>query len=126
MNDEQKIKTKKEMQIEGSNMDNKEFSAPIWSKEEKELSRTLYGCEIIQEKCSQQELKNTELPNDTYIVSYYQNKKLFYDLVRGKRVKIFDMYWDKIRDNLQKIDWGYGRINPKLWGYQAPKTKKRK
>jgi len=36
------------------------------------------------------------------------------------------MYWDKIRSNLNKIDWGYGRINPKLWGYQVPKSKKRK
>jgi hypothetical protein len=113
------------MSVENSN-NNREFSEPIWSQEEKNLSKTLYGCEILQEKCSQQELKNTELPNDTYIVSYYQNEKLFHDLVRGKRVKIFDMYWDKIRDNLQKIDWGYGRINPKLWGYQAPKSKKRK
>jgi hypothetical protein len=122
----EKDTVKNDMAVD-KNISNKEDNyKPTWTKEEKELSKTLYGCEILYEKCSQQELKNTELPNDTYIVSYQQNGKVFHDLVRGKRVKIFDMYWDKIRDNLQKIDWGYGRINPKLWGYQAPKTKKRK
>jgi hypothetical protein len=117
---------KNNMAVENSNSDREDTFEPTWTKEEKELSKTLYGCEIVQEKCSRQELRNTELPNDTYIVSYHQNGKLFHDLVRGKRVKIFDMYWDKIRDSIQKIDWGYGRINPKLWGYQAPKSKKRK
>jgi hypothetical protein len=39
---------------------------------------------------------------------------------------IFDMYWDKFGDALKKIEWADGRVNPRLWGYQAPKTKKRK
>ena len=39
---------------------------------------------------------------------------------------IFDMYWDKFREGLKSIDFGYGRVNPRLWGYQSPKTKKRK
>lgn len=108
------------------NTKKEEYSDTTWTKDEKECSKSLYGCEIIQEKCSQVELRNTQLPNDTYIVSYYQEETLYHDLVRGKRVKIFDMYWDKIRTNLQKIDWGYGRINPKLWGHQETKTKKRK
>jgi hypothetical protein len=122
----EKDTVKNDMSVGKNDSDKEDNLKPIWTKEEKELSKSLYGCEVLQEKCTDKELKNTELPNDTYIVSYYQNEKLFHDLVRGKRIKIFDMYWDKIRSNLNKIDWGYGRINPKLWGYQAPKSKKRK
>ena len=36
------------------------------------------------------------------------------------------MYWDKFGSNLKSIDFGNGRINPKLWGYKAPESKKRK
>jgi hypothetical protein len=122
----EKDTVKNDMSVGKNDSDKEDNLKPIWTKEEKELSKSLYGCEVLQEKCTDKELKNTELPNDTYIVSYYQNEKLFHDLVRGKRIKIFDMYWDKIRSNLNKIDWGYGRINPKLWGYQVPKSKKRK
>jgi len=126
MGNKQKMKTEKEMQVENSEVLNEDFSAPIWTKEEKELSKKLYGCEIMQEKCTQQELKNTQLPSDTYIISYYQKGTLFHDLVRGKRVRIFDMYYDKIGNCIHNIDFGYGKISPKLWGYQAPKSKKRK
>jgi hypothetical protein len=117
---------RKDMEVGNSNYEKEENYNLTWTAHERESSKSVYGCEILQEKCSKAELKNTQLPNDTYIVSYYQDGKLFHDLVRGKRVKIFDMYWDKIRENLLKIDFGYGRINPKLWGYQAPKSKKRK
>jgi hypothetical protein len=122
----EKNTVKNDMAVGKKDSNNEDYSNPTWTKEEKELSKSLYGCEILYEKCNDIELKNTELPSDAYIVSYYQNQNLFHDLVRGKKVKIFDMYWDKIRSNLNKIDWGYGRINPKLWGYQAPKSKKRK
>jgi hypothetical protein len=36
------------------------------------------------------------------------------------------MYWDKFRENLKSIGFGYGRHNPKTWGYKAPEKKKRK
>jgi hypothetical protein len=49
------------------------------------------------------------------------------DLCRGTRVKIFDMYYDKFGpDVITKIDWGYGRVSPRIWGYKAPEKKKRK
>lgn len=122
----QKMNIEKETKVENSKDKNKDFSTPIWSKEEKEISKKMYGCEIIQEKCSTEELKNTQLPSDTYIITYYQNGTLFHDLVRGKRVHIFDMYYDKIGNRIKSINFGYGKINPKLWGYQTTKSKKRK
>ena len=27
---------------------------------------------------------------------------------------------------IQKIDFGYGRVNPKLWGYKQPEKKKKR
>lgn len=118
---------KENMAVEKSSSNKEEYFGLTWTKEEKESSKHLYGCEILQERCSQKELRNTELPNDTYIISYYQDGDIFHDLVRGRRVKVFDMYYDKFGPgSIQKIDFGYGRINPKLWGYQASKSKKRK
>lgn len=124
MNQKTKIASKK-MTEENSN--HEEFSNPIWSEEEKLSSNKIYGCEVMGEKCTDVELKNKNLPNDTYIISYYQEGKLFRDLVRGKRVKIFDMYYDKLgKDSITDIDFGYGVISPKLWGVESPKQKKRK
>ena len=57
---------------------------------------------------------------------YFVDEKLCYDLTIGSKTHLFDMYWDKFRHNLKDIAYGHGRINPKLWGYQAPQKKRRK
>ena len=37
------------------------------------------------------------------------------------------MYYDKYgKGAVQKIDFGYGTMNPKLWGQKPKKEKKRK
>lgn len=98
-----------------------------WTEHEIQLSKTRYGCEIIKSRCNFQDSKDRSLPNDSFIVSYYSGGELCHDITRaGKRVNIFDMYWDKFRNDLKSIEWTHGRVNPKLWGYQAPKSKKRK
>jgi len=97
-----------------------------WTPAEKETCKSRYGCEIMIENGSYAEVCTKDAPNDAYIIKYLVDDKVCFDLTRGTRVRLFDMYWDKFRDNLKDIDFGYGRVNPKLWGYQAPKTKKRK
>lgn len=110
---------------ETSNKENR--NKKFWTDEEKEKSISLYGCEILLEKSTPEDLKNKNLPNDTYIVSYCDNGVFCCDLVRStKKSNIFDMYWDKVRTDLINIEYGYGTVNPKNWGYQAPKNKKRK
>jgi len=38
----------------------------------------------------------------------------------GPRVKVFDLYYDKFgKGVIENIDWGYGTVSPKLWGYQS-------
>jgi hypothetical protein len=98
-----------------------------WTPEEKKEIPSQYGCEILFERTTLQQIKNPSLPSDAYIVIYRVNNETFMDLCRGTRVKIFDMYYDKFGpQSVQKIDWGYGRVNPRLWGYKASEGKKKK
>jgi len=98
-----------------------------WTPEEKKEIPYQYGCELIYERATLQQLKDPSLPSDAYIVIYRVNDETFMDLCRGTRVRIFDMYYDRFGPgSVQKIDWGYGRTNPKLWGYKAPEAKKKK
>ena len=99
-----------------------------WTPEEKKDIPPLYGCEILLENTTMDLVKDPSFPNDAYIVVYQVNNKKYIDLCRGNRIRIFDLYYDKFGPgSVQKIDWGYGRVNPRIWGYKAsPKTKKRK
>ena len=98
-----------------------------WTSVEKESSKQRYGCEIMIENGSWEQVSTTDCPNDARIIKYEVDGQVRYDLTRSqKEVKIFDMYWDKFGSNLKSIEFGNGRINPKLWGYKAPESKKRK
>ena len=98
----------------------------IWSAEEKEGSRTNYGCEIVIENGSYQDVSTVKAPTDSYIVKYLHEDAVHFDLTRGTRVTVFDMYYDKFKGGLKSIDYGKGTIKPNLWGYQSPKSSKKK
>ena len=86
-----------------------------------------YGCEVLLEKTAIDKAKDISFPNDAYLIWYNNDGEERLDLVRGSRVRIFDMYYDKYGQGVvKKIDFGYGRTNPKLWGYKQPEKKKRK
>jgi len=87
-----------------------------------------YGCEILLEKTTLEQAKDSSFPNDAYLIWYIVDGEEHLDLTRcAKRVSLFDMYYDKYGPgSVQKIDFGYGRVNPKLWGYKQPEKKKRK
>ena len=96
-------------------------------KEENTNIPSSYGCEILLEKSTLEQVKDPSFPSDAYLIWYELEDKEYIDLVRGKRVSIFDFYYDKYGPNVvKKIDFGYGRTNPKVWGYKAPEKKKRK
>lgn len=98
-----------------------------WSSEEKKFLPPQYGCEILVEDGSLEQVRGTDFPNDAYIVTYKVDGKRHQDLCRGKRVNIFDLYYDKFgKGAVQDIDFGYGKISPKTWGYKPPEKKKRK
>jgi hypothetical protein len=87
-----------------------------------------YGCEILLQKTTLEKVKDPSFPNDAYCIWYNVEGETFMDLTRcRKRVDLFDMYYDTYGPGaVQKIDFGYGRVNPKLWGYKQPEKKKRK
>lgn len=75
---------------------------------------------------------DADLPTDTHIIEYVVDGETTYDAIRAyKKSNVFDEYYDKFkRDNLNgtvvAITNGYGRIRPKLYGYKAPETSKKK
>ena len=91
----------------------------IMAEEKKKENQVLpyeYGCEILLEKTSIDKAKDPYLPNDTYLIWYMQEGKEYLDMVRGSAVRVFDMYYDRYGENsIKKIDFGYGRMNPKVW-----------
>ncbi len=98
-----------------------------YGKEERSILPSNYGCDILLQNTTLDKAKDPSFPNDAYLIWYNVEGKDNLDLVRGTRVRIFDMYYDKYGPGtVQKIDFGYGRISPKLWGYKQPEKKKRK
>lgn len=87
-----------------------------------------YGCDVLQEKTSHQIANDKSLPNDAYLITYIVDGETHMDLTRCKsQVSLFDMYYDTYGPNaVQSISYGYGTVNPKLWGHKSPETKKRK
>lgn len=98
---------------------------------ENEVKNTLrpydYGCEILLEDTTEEESNNPNFPNDAYNVYYRQSDKDCLDVCRGGRVKIFDYYYDKYgKNSIQKIVWGYGKMNPKVWLTNRTSKKRKK
>ena len=109
--------------------DNSDIKETYWTPSEKESLKEQYGCEILVENGSLDEVMTTDAPSDAWIVTYEIDDTVHRDLTRGTRVKLFDMYYDKFRMGIKIIDYGKGIIKPSLWGYQSatsPKKKKRK
>jgi len=98
-----------------------------WTASEKENSRRKYGVEIMIENGTWGQVTTKECPNDARIVTYEVDGEIRYDLTRSqKAVNIFDMYWDKFREGIKKIEYGMGRHNPKLWEEVSKANKKKK
>lgn len=97
-----------------------------WSSNEKQTSKDVYGCEILVDNGTIEDVSKIEYPNDASIIKYYVDDKVCFDLTRGSRTSLFNMYYDKFKKDLKEINWGKGTISPKIWGYKSPQTKKKK
>ena len=87
-----------------------------------------YSCQILQEKTTLEAANDKTLPNDARLVWYVVNGVEYIDLTRcRKTVELFDIYYDKYgKGAVQRIDFGYGTVNPKLWGYKSKDKDKKK
>jgi hypothetical protein len=96
-------------------------------REERAVLPSAYGCEILLEQTTIEKANDPSFPNDAYLIWYKLGDKQYIDLVRGRRVNIFDMYYDQYGSGvIQKIDWGYGKVSPKMWGYKSTEKKKKR
>jgi hypothetical protein len=119
------VKTEKEV-AEQKEPSKEEKKKPIWTSEEKENCKSEYGCELIVDNGSMKDVTIRQAPIDAFIVKYVHEGEICFDLTRGSRYKLFDMYWDKFKGGLQSIDYGKGTIKPQSWGYTPPQQKKKR
>ena len=98
----------------------------FWTSEERKNFKTNYGTEIVVENGSLEDVSTKQAPTDCYIIKYVRDDNVHYDLARGTKVTLFDMYWDKFKGGLKSIGYGNGTIKPNLWRYQSPKPKGKK
>lgn len=99
-----------------------------WTPEEKNNVPPRYGCQILLQNTTLEIAKDSSFPSDAYLIWYEVDGETRMDLCRtSKRINLFDLYYDKFGPgSIKKIDFGYGRTNPKLWGYKQPEKKKKK
>ena len=86
-----------------------------------------YGCQILLEKTTLEMANDKSFPNDARLIWYIVDGVEYMDLTRCKKTsKLFDMYYDRYgKGAVQKIDFGFGAVNPKLWGYKSKDKKKK-
>lgn len=82
---------------------------------------------IIHENCDQELANDKTLPNNAFIIEYKVDDVSYYDIViAAKQSEIFDHYYDKYKSGFITMKQAEGRISPKLWGNEPPKSKKKK
>jgi hypothetical protein len=80
--------------------------------------------QILHHNCDPQLAEDRSLSYTCYLVWYENGGVLCYDLVlSGKKVEIFDYYWDNYREDFKGFKQSEGRVNPKLW--DNPKNAKK-
>ena len=84
---------------------------------------------ILFENCDPERADDRELPSNSFLVEYKveEGGASSYDIAAAaKQVEIFDHYYDKYNKGFVTMKQTEGRINPKLYGYEVPKNKKKK
>tara|TARA_R100001460_G_scaffold96878_1_gene139289 strand:- start:79 stop:423 length:345 start_codon:yes stop_codon:yes gene_type:complete len=99
-----------------------------FGSEESKINPSDYSCQILLEKTTVEAANDKTFPTDARLIWYVVDSVTHVDLTRcSKTSQLFDMYYDKYGKNaVQKIDFGYGTVSPKLWGQKPKKEKKRK
>ena len=86
-----------------------------------------YSCEVLLEKTSQDDARNTSFPTDAYNVEYTVEGEDRLDVCRSAKMSnIFDLYFDKYVPCIKKISYGSGTIPPNRFGLKPPPKKKKK
>jgi hypothetical protein len=99
-----------------------------WTEEEKSIAHQKYGCQILLQKTTLELVNDPTFPNDAYLIWYAVDNTEYLDMCRSEKTSsLFDMYYDKYgAGSVKKIDFGYGKVSPKFWGYKSTEVKKKK
>jgi hypothetical protein len=99
-----------------------------YGSEEIKINPSDYDCQIILEKTTIETANDKSFPTDARLIWYIVDGVECIDLTRCNKVsKMFDMYYDRYgKGSVQRIDFGYGSINPRLWGNKPKKEKEKK
>ena len=99
----------------------------VEEKKEERFDAYSYSCQVLLENTSLDKANDKSFPSDAYLVWYSIDGKETLDLTRSaKKSNIFDMYYDKYKTDLKRIEYGAGTINPSQYGYKSPEKKKRR
>ncbi len=83
-------------------------------------------CTIV-ENCNPKEDNNTKLPYTAYLVEYKVDEEVRYDIAMGdKTVDIFDVYYDKYKNDFIGMKQSEGRVPPNRWNVAPPPPPKKK
>ena len=100
------------------------------AEEKKEVNRfnpSDYSCQVLQENTTLEKANDKSFPSDAYLVWYNVEGNEILDVTRSaKKSNIFDMYYDKYKKDLKRIEYGPGTINTTQWGYKSPEKRKRR
>lgn len=88
--------------------------------------KSTYGVIPIHINCEPSAAKDKTLPRSAYLVKCDNGSEVWYDVVMGTKIDIFNAYYDKYGDVVKDIAWTEGTILPKLWGYEPKDDNKRK
>lgn len=85
-------------------------------------------CKLLVENASDADIKNINIPTDSFLVYYKNNNKSSVDICRGSKMSdVFDFYYDKHgKGSIEKILFSYGKINPRLWNVPKPEEGEKK
>ena len=82
---------------------------------------------IIHENCDPELANDKTLPNNAFLIEYKIDGTSYYDIsAAAKQSELFDHYYDKYKRDFVTMKQAEGRISPKLWCNEPPKSKNKK
>ena len=71
---------------------------------------------VYKKDCDPSEAEDKSLPYFAYLVEYLQDGITKFDItIAGKRVDLFDHYYDQYKQDFITFTQTQGRMNPRLW-----------
>ncbi len=71
---------------------------------------------VYKKDCDPSEAEDKSLPYIAYLVEYSQDGMTKFDIcIAGKRVDLFDHYYDQYKQDFVTFTQTQGRMNPRLW-----------